>query len=131
MRIVQIPNSDLQDDILPRTRLPPCGQGPQHVHSISNSALTLLQIQDYVFIILKPIQTKISVCFDPIIYPPGSHQLAGRLDCLAHGFLVCPIRSSYMSCQRWQRSIQLSSIETQSEPLEEHSLTSHYVQFSP
>ena len=41
-----------------------------------------VQIQDYVFVILKPIQTKISVCFDPIIYPPGSHQLAGRLVCL-------------------------------------------------
>jgi len=46
-----------------------------------------------------------------------AHQLAGRLVSLAHGFLVCPIRSSYMSRQRWQRSIQLSSIETQSEPL--------------
>jgi len=41
-----------------------------------------VQIQDYVFVILKPIQTKISVCFNPIIYPPGSHQLAGRLVCL-------------------------------------------------
>ena len=96
----------------------------KHMHSISNSPLTLLCKvlattfrQDYVFVIVKPIQTKIRVCFDPIIYPPGSHQLAGRLVCLAHGFLVCPIRSSYMSCQRWQRSVQLSSIETQSEPL--------------
>ena len=41
-----------------------------------------VQIQDYVFVILKPIKTKISVCFDPIIYPLGSHQLAGRLVCL-------------------------------------------------
>ena len=89
--------------------------------SIINSPLTLLcnkvlatmfRYKISVFVILKPIQTKISVCFDPIIYPPGSHQLAGRLVCLAHGFLVCPIRSSYMSHQRWQRSIQLSSIRT-------------------
>jgi len=63
--------------------------------------------------ILKPIQTKISVCFDPIIYPLGSHQLAGRLvTCILD---VPP--QEYMSCQRWQRSIQLSSIETYSEPL--------------
>jgi len=41
-----------------------------------------VQIQDYIFVILKPIQTKISVCFDPIIYPLESHQLAGRLVCL-------------------------------------------------
>ena len=40
------------------------------------------QIQDYAFVILKPIQTKISICFNPIIYPLGSHQLAGRLVCL-------------------------------------------------
>jgi len=59
-----------------------------------------VQIQDYVSVNLKPIQTKISVCFDPIIYPPGSHQLAGRLVSLARRFLVCPIRSSYMSHQR-------------------------------
>jgi len=41
-----------------------------------------VQIQDYAFVILKSIQTKISICFDPIIYPLGSHQLAGRLVCL-------------------------------------------------
>ena len=117
--------SVLQDDVLPHTRLlPPCevGRVHKHVHSISNSPLTLLckvlatmfryKIM-YIFVILKPIQTKISVCFDPIIYPPGSHQLAGRLVCLQLGILgVSHIRSSYTSHQRWQRSVQLSSIET-------------------
>jgi len=74
-----------------RTRLPPCqvGRVHKHMHYISNSPAMQgvshnVQIQDYVikFVILKPIQTKRSVCFDPIIYPPGSHQLAGRLVCL-------------------------------------------------
>jgi len=34
------------------------------------------------------------------------------LSSIGHGFLVCPIRSSYMSNQKWQRSVQISSIET-------------------
>ena len=83
--------SVLQDDVLPHTRLPPCevGRVHEHMHLISNSPLILLCKvlatmfrYYYVFVILKPIQTKISVCFNPIIYPPGSHQLAGRWVCL-------------------------------------------------
>ena len=45
--------------------------------------------------ILKPIQTKISVCFDPIIEPSGSHQLARRVISFAHTFLICPFRSTW------------------------------------
>ena len=76
------------------------GRGPQ-TQPLHQNYLTLLamqcvghnvQIQDYVLILL-PIQTKINVCFNPIIYPLESHQLAGRLVCLAHAFLMCPVRS--------------------------------------
>jgi len=77
----------------------------------ANTKPLFCRVYKHMYICHSKANTEISVCFDPIIYPPGS-QLAGRLVRLAHGFLVCPIRSSYMSRQRWQRSVQLSSIET-------------------
>ena len=74
----------------------------------ANTNPLFCRVYKHMYICHSKANTEISVCFDPIIYPPGSHQLAGRLVRLAHGFLVCPVRSSYMSCQR---SVQLSSIE--------------------
>ena len=40
----------------------------------------------------KPIQTKISICFDPIDFL--NLWVLQRIGCLAHAFLMCPIRSA-------------------------------------
>jgi len=71
----------LQDDVLPHTRLPPCEVGRVHKH---------------MYLSFYKANTDLNKCLFQPYYLPGSHQLAGRLVCLAHGFLVCPIRGSYM-----------------------------------